>query len=406
MSDGAVQALIDELAERLQRSVVIDDPRVRLLYASPHYGDEDQVRTRAVLQRNAGKAAIGHVLAQGVAHWTSAGVIPAAPEIGMHARVCVPIRWRAELIALLLVVDAGGTMTTSELGMIGSVGEELAALMIGEHEASIDPERREREAAVGDLFDSEGAVRRGAIRTLAAGVDSRVFDHVRAVELDVRGGRETSPSHVAAALRHAVETPDAALALAMILPVVRERSATVVVASRQPIADSAVDRYGERLIKEVRDLAAGRFDASVGVGSQVAGLEQVWSSGKQARLACRAAASVVPDAVVNWTSLGVHALLLRLPSAEIESETLPDEIQRLLAVDKDGRLVETLRAFLDHAGDVPTTAEALHIHRTTLYYRLERIATLADLDLGSGETRLVLHMSLRVMDMIARGFRQ
>jgi hypothetical protein len=66
------------------------------------------------------------VLAQGVASWVTAGVIPAYPEIGLRARVCVPIRWRGELLGLLLVTDAEGTLTTAELTQIvGCVLEGL-----------------------------------------------------------------------------------------------------------------------------------------------------------------------------------------------------------------------------------------------------------------------------------------
>ena len=396
-----MQAVINELAEQLRRSVVVDDPQVRLLYASPHYGDEDQVRTQAMLQRRTSPAAIGYVLAQGVTSWNTAGVIPANPEIGMHARICVPIRWRAELLGLLLVVDADETMTTNELATISAVGNELAALMLGEHEASADPELQAREAAVEDLFDREAAVRRGAVRTLAGLVDARSFEHVRVLELAIRGGRDSSPSHVNAALRHAVDARDSSLSVATVLSVVRDRSAAVLLGSRQPIGDALADRYAERLIHAVREIAAGRFDCVAGVGSGMAGLEQAWSAGRQARLACRAADDVLPGRVVNWVDLGPQALLLQIPVGELEPEILPDEIQRLLAVDKDGRLIETLRVFLDRAGNMPATADALHIHRTTLYYRLDRIATLARLDLDDGATRLALHLSLRVMDAMA-----
>ena len=62
MARDAIQVAVDDLAERLQRSVVINDAAVHLLYASAHYGDEDPVRIRAVLQREADSRVIGHVL--------------------------------------------------------------------------------------------------------------------------------------------------------------------------------------------------------------------------------------------------------------------------------------------------------------------------------------------------------
>ncbi|MCX6463444.1 MAG: alpha/beta hydrolase [Pseudonocardiales bacterium] len=49
-----VQGVVDELAERLGRSVVVNDPLVRPLCSSRHFGDADPVRIRAILQRDPG----------------------------------------------------------------------------------------------------------------------------------------------------------------------------------------------------------------------------------------------------------------------------------------------------------------------------------------------------------------
>ena len=76
---SALQALVDDLADELQRSVVVNDPVVRMLCTSRHFGDEDEVRVRAVLQRDAGPDVSRYVLDQGVARWTRAGTVPAEP---------------------------------------------------------------------------------------------------------------------------------------------------------------------------------------------------------------------------------------------------------------------------------------------------------------------------------------
>ncbi len=48
---GDLQELVDALAERLKRSVAVDDRAIRLLVASRHFGDEDPVRVQSVLGR-------------------------------------------------------------------------------------------------------------------------------------------------------------------------------------------------------------------------------------------------------------------------------------------------------------------------------------------------------------------
>jgi hypothetical protein len=52
-SSDELQLMVDELAEEIGRSVVVNDPVVRLICSSRHFGDEDGLRIRAVLQRDA-----------------------------------------------------------------------------------------------------------------------------------------------------------------------------------------------------------------------------------------------------------------------------------------------------------------------------------------------------------------
>jgi carbohydrate diacid regulator len=43
-----------------------------------------------------------------------------------------------------------------------------------------------------------------------------------------------------------------------------------------------------------------------------------------------------------------------------------------------------------------STAKALHIHRNTLDYRLQKIAELTGLDLGATDDRLLLYVALQL----------
>lgn len=59
-------------------------------------------------------------------------------------------------------------------------------------------------------------------------------------------------------------------------------------------------------------------------------------------------------------------------------------------------LLSTARAVLDRGGNVTQAAAELHIHRTTLYYRLERIEALTGVNLKDGPGRDDLHLALRL----------
>ena len=69
-------------------------------------------------------------------------------------------------------------------------------------------------------------------------------------------------------------------------------------------------------------------------------------------------------------------------------------------MDPERQLVRTLRVYLDHGCNGPAASAALHIHRTTLYYRLGRIRELTGLDLDDGRTRLTLHLGLTALDLL------
>ena len=66
--------------------------------------------------------------------------------------------------------------------------------------------------------------------------------------------------------------------------------------------------------------------------------------------------------------------------------------------DHRGVLIKTLRAYLQHFGDQQRCAAALFIHRNTLRYRLEKIATVSGIDIASLDGLLQLYLG----DMLSR----
>jgi DNA-binding PucR family transcriptional regulator len=57
-------------------------------------------------------------------------------------------------------------------------------------------------------------------------------------------------------------------------------------------------------------------------------------------------------------------------------------------------LMTTARVVLDSGGDIAASAATLHLHRTTLYYRLDRIQELTGVDLRDGGARTDLQLAL------------
>ncbi|HEV7580629.1 MAG TPA: helix-turn-helix domain-containing protein, partial [Mycobacterium sp.] len=63
---------------------------------------------------------------------------------------------------------------------------------------------------------------------------------------------------------------------------------------------------------------------------------------------------------------------------------------------KNSDLVHTLSHYLELGGNYDESATALHVHRSTLRYRLGRIADLTGFDLRNIDTRFNLHAATRV----------
>ena len=81
-----------------------------------------------------------------------------------------------------------------------------------------------------------------------------------------------------------------------------------------------------------------------------------------------------------------------------------DENVRLLTEMNDSRVdyCETLRTYIENDRNLLRTAELLHIHRTTLFYRLNRIREAINADLDDPNVRLRMWISFRLMDIERR----
>lgn len=395
VSRAAVQTEVDRLAERLQRSVVVDDPRIAMIYSSTHYGDEDHVRVDAMLKRRAGSEAVGHLLAQGILQWTRPGIIPACEEIGLHARVCVPIRWQGELLGFLVVMDSDGSLTTAETAEIVASAETIKPHLAEEHR----PSGRAEEQLVRDITQDIPAVRRRALADLAAAGRVHASAFVAAIVVTIRGPVDQAvEAHAALALREAVGLP-APPAASQRWSSVADGRGLVLLIGTSALTDTVVAAHAERLVAHANSLSAGRFSAVSGIGPTLEGLEFAHESAELGELAGQAASLGLAHETARWTDLGPLGPLLRIPADQVTRRALPAETQALLKADRDGTLLATLRAYLDSGGSAPTAATALRVHRTTLYYRLSRIEELLALDLSDGRTRLSLHVGITLLDL-------
>ncbi|WP_320780585.1 helix-turn-helix domain-containing protein [Streptomyces sp. CRN 30] len=412
MADGSRRAragseelreLVEELADRLRRSVVLDDPLVRLVCSSRHFGDADPVRVRSLLQGRADDEIIRYVLDQGVTQWRQPAYLPADDGLGFQARYCVPLREHGHLLGLLMVLSPEEDLTEQETADIDKWARLVATQMYAEHlaDGAGSHEAREQEqllALIGASPAARTAARRHFLGTgtdTGAGTDGTDVRHALVTVVQVTRTQEP-PGRTETALRGALERFRRTRRTQDAVAVSPDRAVLLQFGERAPDA-GALSAQSAGILEALGTFLDAGAAPVLGVGGAQAGLADAWVSYEQALVAARAARRLPRfGRIARWEELGEYAVLLQLPDRALNASLLPGPLRALLEAPGGPRLVDTLSTFLEHAGSVPRTAESLGIHRTSLYYRLRQIQDITGLDLDSGADRLVLHLGLRL----------
>ncbi|MFI9584214.1 PucR family transcriptional regulator [Streptomyces sp. NPDC052236] len=400
VGSDALQSLVDELAVDLGRSVVVDDPLVRLICSSQHFGDEDQVRVRGLLHGYADSETIRFILAQGVAQWSRPGMIKGRDDIGLLPRYCVPLRERGHLLGLLMVIDAQQTLTTEQIDAIEDASRAITAQMYTDYLAT-DAEETAAEETLLDLLSTSPAGRSAARQRMLGSGLLRDAPHSVVSVVEVSRSQEDPHAQIQVALRAAVEPFRRTRSAIGAMAVDQERAVLLQLRDRPP-SQSELTEQSTGILDTLATFLSPSAAPTVGVGGRRTNLAEAWTSYEQALVAARAARRLPAlKGIGDWEELGEFAILAQLPEHALNESLIPMPLRALARSSGAARLRETLRCFLDFAGSVPRTSEALQIHRTSLYYRLRQIQDITGLDLDNGAHRLVLHLGLRIEELLA-----
>jgi sugar diacid utilization regulator len=395
-----LQAIVDRLAARLGRSVAIDDPSVRLIAASRHFGDEDPPRIRVMLSRQADRAMVEHAESCGIFRAEQPVRLPGRPDLDLHPRICVPIRWSRQLLGFLWLIDPDSSLGEVVIGQAVTAAE-AASMVLYRRVLLHEHERGRQEALLRDLVSADPAARARAqdeiadSGTLAA--DGQVA--VACVEIVSPAG-STGPAEARAVLGAACEEACRLGPPGRTLIQAEARRALLLYSAPVPpeAVQQALAALAGQALEALDASGHGALHTVAGVGSSQPGLDGCPVSARQAHTAATVARLLDGfGPVATWDSLGVYSLLLQLPQRELSAGLCPPGLLRLVDGDGSGRLLETAETYLDCAGDTARAAEALHIHRTTLHYRLGRIQALSGFDLANGGDRLSLHLGAKLL---------
>ena len=137
-----------------------------------------------------------------------------------------------------------------------------------------------------------------------------------------------------------------------------------------------------------------------GIGEPRSDIGNVRESWLEARLAARVATAVPTAGRSPAGPTWGFTDCWRVPASELSKMLLDAPVRNLLDA-PDPTLADTVKAFLDRAGNVQDTAKHLHIHRQTLYSRLAKVEQHTGLNLSDGHDRLRLHLGLLLAPLLA-----
>jgi sugar diacid utilization regulator len=160
-------------------------------------------------------------------------------------------------------------------------------------------------------------------------------------------------------------------------------------------------RWGELYRALTTSLRSG--SGAIGVGGVCNAPSEVPRSYAEAKRALRIRlASSSPSGVMVYDDLGIYRLLAPGEDDHEVKRFVREWLGPLLDYDATSKsdLVATLWQYFECGGNYDCTARALHIHRSTLRYRLRRIRELSGHDLGAVDSRLNLHVATRAWQIL------
>jgi sugar diacid utilization regulator len=292
-------------------------------------------------------------------------------------RVCVLVQPHAEILGVVALIDPDDKVDE----------EQLFALRYCSSVLGLELSHRR------NLAELQLNLRRELVDDLVAGTnEDGAYARAEALVYDLRGphyvvvihsGRGATNTGIVAAGR-------AAANLHLNCLVGRQGSLVVLLVDGHP----APDALHREVSRQLGDLAS-----AIGIGSRC----DVPTDFPQSFLRARRALNIRlnsahPQGASDYDELGFYHLVDAAHTVGVADEYVRQWLGALIDYDaaKNSDLVLTLSYYLECGGNYDESAAALHVHRSTLRYRLGRIADLTGFDLHKVDTRFNLHAATRV----------
>lgn len=403
MKPVEVDQCVERMAVELGRGLSLEDLDGVLLSYSSQGAIADRVRVNFLLSKKVPADVSAWQLQHGISTAVRPVSVPANQELGMLGRVCVPLLVRGFRVGYLWVQqnseERHAAAILQQLPKVRDELELLGELLLDSNTAESEY-RRQRESGFLEACTGTAA----AIGGLAGWREISGRGPWQLAVLLERGAcMAPSEDPHASALLHRTAALQATVGVNAVLFSAGTATHALVLLRRMHghhDHDQVRGRYRGELDKRSGHTAA---PVLLGLSEPFGELEQLPAAYREARHAVQASAvDAQLGETVAYRNIGVYQYLGAEGAASASAPAHSAHFRELRAVDRNEELLPLLELLYDHDCSVQEVAQALHLHRSTVYNRLAKIRSLTGADPLNGRVRLELHLAFKAARWAAR----
>lgn len=147
---------------------------------------------------------------------------------------------------------------------------------------------------------------------------------------------------------------------------------------------------------------------SVGIGSLVSGVENIYKSFKEANdtlFLLETIGSLISSdgsRVASFSDLGVMKMFTYFDDPAVLNNFVPESLKKLYEYRRPRRddLLDTLQSYLRNDRNIARTAQELFVHNKTVNYRVNKIASITGIDFNNADQVLSARIGLIILKLV------
>lgn len=389
LEGGSYQDLADKLADLLEHSISIETERFDAI-ATRNIAEVDEARRYTQVHGRTDPRLVKALRDRGylpqIEQTLRPRHLPEMPDVGLEMeRLLAPIVVHGSIYGYMWIIADDHSI--SEIDMMAiEIGATIAALMMLYQESVQSAEASVKGSLLSQLIqgdDTRDTVLTG--QSLRYGVDLRAPFLMLLIEpQQPNTGQQMRLYRIV----------NQWVAQTNWQAVVGQFAGQIVILTAQ--SDDVV-KQAEAMLAHLRSHNHDLDRVRIAISGGHQGAIQVQRAYQQCQDVLKIKRLLLPkQAIVQFNNLGYLHALYQAGPASLEGNPQVPVVRRLLDP-KHADLFTTLEAYLDAGGNGVSTAENLHIHRSTLNYRLSRIEQVCDVSLQDPQARTNLQIALKLL---------